>query len=144
LPTIVSRGNYAGLDKQTLPPDSGFHQAKPAFKGVAMSVDKRQSPRKELRIKAFLTIDGAPAPILLETVDIARFGMGLTGLPEQLKAAQHGRLAFDLFLDGRIHSVDVGIRIAYCVPAGAGFRVGLQFVDLDSAGATTIAQYVGD
>ncbi len=109
-----------------------------------MSVDKRKSPRKELRIKAFLTIDGAAAPILLHTVDIARFGMGLTGVPEQVKAGQHGRLAFDLFLDGQIHSVDVGIRIAYCIPAGPAFRAGLQFVDLDSAGATTIAQYVGD
>ena len=109
-----------------------------------MSVDKRQSPRKALRIKTLLTIDGAAGPMLLHTVDIARFGMGLTGLPEQLRAGQHGRLAFDLFLDGRIHSVDVGIRIAYCIPADAGFRAGLQFVDLDSTGATTIAQYVGD
>jgi hypothetical protein len=109
-----------------------------------MSVDKRRSPRKELRIKALLTIDGGAGPVLLHTVDIARFGMGLTGIPAQLQAGRHGRLVFDLFLDGRIHSVDVGIRIAYCIPADAGFRAGLQFVDLDSAGATTIAQYVGD
>jgi hypothetical protein len=108
-----------------------------------MSVDNRKAPRKELRIQALLTMDGAE-PVSLHTVDIAKYGMGLAGIPQQLAAGQQGLVAFGLFLNGQLHNVGVRVRVAYCIPDGGNFRAGLQFLNLDSAGAVLIAQYVGD
>jgi hypothetical protein len=109
-----------------------------------MGADQRQSPRKELRIKALVTMDGATAHVFVQTKDIARFGMGLIGIAEPLPANAQGLISFELFLDGAIRHVDVKFRIAYCIPDGPTFRAGIQFLNLDSAGAAMIAQYVAD
>jgi hypothetical protein len=108
-----------------------------------MSVDNRQSHRKELRVPAVLTIDGSD-PLMTHTMDIGKFGMGLIGVPAALKSGLQGSLAFDLFRDGGIQKICVHVRIAYCLSEEAGFRIGVQFTDLVSPGAIAIAHYVDD
>lgn len=108
-----------------------------------MGIEKRQSPRKELRIKAWLTMDdGEMAPV--HTADIGKFGMGLTGVPEQYPMGAQGAVAFDLFLNGQIQRIDARLRIAYCIPFEKNFRAGVQFLELDSDSAKLIARYVED
>ena len=107
-----------------------------------MTTDNRQGQRKELRVGAILTIDGADAHILVHTMDIGKFGMGLIGVTEQFPSGTLGAIAFDLFLDGRLQNVSVRVRVAYCIPDAGAFKAGVQFLDLASPGALAIAQYV--
>lgn len=109
-----------------------------------MDAEQRQSLRKVLRIKALLTI-GSATPIVVKTMDVGKFGMGLVDIPEQLSAGQVVGVAFEMFFDGMNHDVSVNARVSYCIRGdGPGFKAGLQFLDLNSSeGVALIAQYIG-
>jgi hypothetical protein len=106
-----------------------------------MGAEQRQSVRKPLRIQATLSLNGAE-PLAVHSIDIGKFGMGLVGIPEKLAMGEQGLIAFDLFFQGRIYHLAMGVRIAYCIPFEGSYRAGVQFLDLDSASAVVIAKYV--
>ena len=103
-------------------------------------MDKRQSLRRELRVKATLTVGGEP-PMAVQTMDIGKFGMGLVGILKRFPMGQEATVEFDMAA-GR---VALRTRIAYCIDGGAegGYKAGLQFLDLESDAAALVAQYVG-
>jgi hypothetical protein len=106
-----------------------------------MSTDQRQSQRKELRVRARLTVDNEE-PVWVQTADIGKFGMGLARIPQNLKSNAQGLVQFEVMLAGQIEHVSIRVRVAYCIPAGTEFSAGIQFLDLQSPGALLIAQYV--
>ncbi len=109
-----------------------------------MTIEQRQSSRKVLRIKAILTI-GSAEPITVRTMDVGKFGMSLVNVPDQLAIGQVVDAAFEMFFDGINHHIVVNARISYCVQTeDEGFKIGLQFLALDSSeGAALIARYIG-
>ncbi len=106
-----------------------------------MGAEQRLSLRKAFRTGAVLTLEGV-APIEVRTVDIARYGIGLVGIPSQMERRHEGLLTFELPLSGRHHKLEIRVRVAYCLPAGDVFRSGLEFLDIDPANAMLIAYYV--
>ena len=106
-------------------------------------MEKRQSLRKELRIKAQLTIDGKGS-MTVRTMDIGKFGMCLVGMALPLTPGEQVHVAFEMAFNGVIHPLAVNARISHCVnTTDDGFRAGLQFVDLDESAVALLAQYIG-
>ena len=108
-----------------------------------MDIEKRQSLRKQLRIKAMLTVDGR-MPMKVNTIDIGKFGMCLNGVLYSLDPGQAVGVAFQMVCSGKIYDVAANARISHCTSTiNDGFKAGLQFVNLDSEVAAMLAQYVG-
>ena len=109
-----------------------------------MATEKRQALRKIVRIKTELTLPDSN-PIFVNTVDIGQYGMCIIKLPLQLITLQKVRVNFEIVLNGRIQAVGIDARVSYCVfTDDDGFKAGLQFLNLESAEAALIAQYVGE
>ena len=106
-----------------------------------MGAEQRLSLRKVIRTDAVLTIEGAP-PIAVQTLDSARYGIGLVGIPAQMEKGQEGSLDFNLPVNGKQHKINVRVHVAYCLPVGDVFRAGLEFLNVDPAQAMWIAYYV--
>ncbi len=106
-------------------------------------MDKRQSPRKELRIKAIMTVNGG-MPMTVRTMDVGKYGMCLVGVLKQLAVGQEVHVTFDMPFGGKIHNVAVSAKVSHCMDTKhEGFKAGLQFVNLDSEGVALLAQYIG-
>jgi hypothetical protein len=106
-----------------------------------MGVEQRLSLRKVFRTGAVLTVEDVPS-IEVQTIDIARYGIGLVGIPAKMEKGQEGHLVFDLPVNGKSHNVDVRVHVAYCLPAGDVFRAGLEFLNVDPTNALLISYYV--
>ncbi|MDF3035454.1 MAG: PilZ protein [Paucimonas sp.] len=107
-------------------------------------VDKRQSQRKDLRVKAVLTMEGGMR-MTVKTTDVGRFGMGLTGLLRQLDVGHEVRVAFEMAVGSKLHQIDVSARVSHCMSTPTeGYRAGVQFTDLNSDCAAVLSQYVGN
>lgn len=107
-------------------------------------MERRLSPRKPLRIKARLTANGS-LPMMVKTVDVGRFGMGVIGIARSLAIGQEVRVEFEMAVAGQVHQIDVNSRVSHCTEtASDGFKAGLQFVELDPATAALLGRYVGD
>lgn len=106
-------------------------------------MDKRQSLRKELRIKALLTVNGT-GPMTVRTMDVGKYGMCLIGIVRPLTTGEEVHVAFEMAINGEIHNVAVNARVSHCMNTTSdGFKAGLQFLDLNSNGVTLLAQYIG-
>jgi hypothetical protein len=106
-----------------------------------MKPDQRIEARKLLRTHGSLTLEGA-APLVMCTTDIASTGLSIS-ISRQLKAGQGCLVNFDLFLNGKKHSVAVVAKVNYSVCGGIdGFKAVLQFIEIDPAGAKAIAQFM--
>ena len=107
-------------------------------------MEKRQSLRKDLRVKAVLVV-GDGMRISIRTADIGKFGMGLTGLLRQLDIGQDVNVSFELPVGAQIHQITVNGRVSHCVNTpNDGYRAGIQFVDTESHDVSILAQYVGN
>jgi hypothetical protein len=103
--------------------------------------DQRQQERKVLRTRALLRIDGMEQ-FLVKTLDISTAGVGVA-CPKQLQTGQTGKIAFEIFFNGRNYSVASNARVMYCIyNSNDGFKVGLQFVNLDMTNASVITRFM--
>ncbi len=108
-----------------------------------MDVDNRQSPRKVLRIKAILTVEGS-ARWTVRTMDIGKYGMSLNDIARPLAPGQEVHVAFEMAFSGKVHNVSVNARVSHCTDTKLdGFKAGLQFVDLDPEVTAMLGQYLG-
>ncbi|MDC8756279.1 PilZ domain-containing protein [Janthinobacterium fluminis] len=105
-----------------------------------MSVEQRQPPRKILRTRAMLVMDGAAA-VAAHTLDIGASGVAAV-VDEALAVGHKGRIVFEMLVDGKLQLVDGQVAANYCILSHDGFKVGLQFVNLDSAMANAISRYL--
>jgi hypothetical protein len=108
-----------------------------------MEVDKRQSARKVLRIKAILTVNGA-SRWTVRTMDIGKYGMCLNDIARPLVPGQEVHVAFEMAFSGKVHNVSVSARVSHCMDTRTdGFKAGLQFIDLDPEVDALLGQYLG-
>lgn len=106
-------------------------------------MEKRQSLRKDLRVKAILTLENG-MKMTVKTSDIGKFGLGVTGVLRQLEIGQPVHVAFEMPVGMKIHNIAVNGRVSHCTNTPSdGFRAGVQFTDLNSEGAVVLSQYVG-
>ncbi len=105
-----------------------------------MEIEQRRSARKILQTKAVLII-GGKAPCVGRTADISATGVGLL-LPNPLSSGLQGRVAFDMYFNGKLHAVRVEAKVMHCVFGAGEFKVGLVFVRLDSPSTSAISEYL--
>ena len=106
-----------------------------------MSVEQRQAPRKVMRVKLNLAIDGAP-PMVVRSMDISAQGMAVS-CPLQIPVGIGCYLAFDMFFNGKTYNVASRAKVMYCIYSSSdGFKVGLQFQNIDLASSTAIARFM--
>lgn len=105
-----------------------------------MDSEQRQSPRRVLKVKVLLGMAGAQ-PIQVWSFDIGAQGIGLR-LPHPVKPGTLGRIAFDLYFDGKSNKINTQVKAVHCIFGNDEFKVGLQFVSLDQPAAAAILQYL--
>jgi PilZ domain len=102
--------------------------------------EQRRSPRKILKVKAMLAIDGAP-PVAARTLDIGANGMCLA-VANPVPVGQGAQVAFDLLLEGKPSPVNVRAKVSYCIFSSGEFKVGVQFLNLDLSSMTMLARFL--
>jgi len=87
-----------------------------------------------------VVIDGtAPAPA--RTVDLGTTGMSVT-MGHMLQSGQQGKVSIEMFVDGKQHIITCRIKVTYCIFSGDEVKVGLHFVNPDTATAALIAKFM--
>lgn len=105
-----------------------------------VSAEQRQAPRKIIRAKAMLLVEGG-SPLAARTIDIGVGGMAIS-VAEPVKAAQKGQVSFEIFFDGKSHIVTANVLVSHCIFSSDGFKVGLQFGKLELSAMTAITKYM--
>lgn len=105
-----------------------------------MLVDQRQAPRKILRAKAMVVLDGA-APTPARTLDISQSGLSLT-MGHIVPAGAAGNVSFEMFIDGRPQVITCRSKVAYCIFSGDDVKVGLQFINPDPTAMAAITKFM--
>ena len=107
----------------------------------ALSVnDQRSSQRKLLKVKAVLTVKGAP-PLTVRTIDIGSNGVSLAFL-QPLPIGLTGSLTIDLMVDGHLHALTAVVKATYCIFSNGFFKTGFQFGTIDLEGRTALAKFL--
>jgi len=102
--------------------------------------EQRQSPRKVLRTKVLLAIDGQP-PFTGKSVDVSANGISIN-IPDPLAVGLIGQMRFDLMIDGRFTTIDTRAKALHCIFSGGEYKVGFQFQSLDLASVTALARFL--
>ncbi|MBD8654188.1 PilZ domain-containing protein [Oxalobacteraceae sp. CFBP 13730] len=105
-----------------------------------MLQEQRQSPRKVLRTKVLLAIDGR-TPFSGKSVDISANGISVN-IPDPVPVGLSGQLRFDLMIDGRFTTIDTHAKALHCIFSGGEYKVGFKFQSLDLAGVTALARFL--
>jgi hypothetical protein len=104
------------------------------------SADQRSAPRKPLKTRAVLTVKGAE-PLAVRTLDISINGVCLSFL-QPMPIGLSGRLSLDLIIEGKVNTVDMAARAAYCIFSNGQYKVGFQFTAVDMATVTLLAKFM--
>ncbi|MEO7496963.1 MAG: PilZ domain-containing protein [Massilia sp.] len=102
--------------------------------------EQRKSPRKVLKAKAVLAMEGMP-PIPARTLDIAANGIAVS-TPHQLPVGATGKLSFDLYFEGKMMPISARARALYCIISNGEFKIGFQFISVDLTSMTTLAKFL--
>lgn len=80
--------------------------------------------------------------MLVRSMDVGANGMAIS-CPVQIPSGVNCYVAFDMFFNGKTHSVASRAKVMYCIyNSHDGFKVGLQFVNLDLASSSAIARFM--
>jgi c-di-GMP-binding flagellar brake protein YcgR len=105
-----------------------------------LAEEQRQLPRKIIRSKAMWVLAGT-APVAARTIDIGVNGMALL-LDDAATPGQQGQVSFKMFLDGKENVLTSRATVMYCLFSSSGFKVGLQFSNLELSAKTAIAKFM--
>lgn len=105
-----------------------------------MLVDQRSVARKILRSKVVAVMDGMP-PQPGRTLDISASGLSIT-FEHKLAVGHMGNVTFELFLDGKPQILTCRSKVSYCIFSGDHFKIGYQFLNLDTANASAINKFL--
>ena len=105
-----------------------------------MAEEQRQSPRKIIRGKAMWVLAGA-APVAARTIDIGANGIALL-LGDSVTQGQRGQVSFEMFLDGKENVITSRAIVMYCIFSSSGFKVGLQFSNLELSAKAAIVKFM--
>ena len=102
--------------------------------------EQRQSPRKVLKTRAMLAVEGG-APVLGRTSDVSAHGVSLN-LPNPVPVGQGAQLRFDLLVDGKVVPIQTRVKITHCILSHGEFKAGFQFLNLDLGAMTALARFL--
>jgi len=102
--------------------------------------EQRESPRKVLRTRVGLAIDGRE-PVFGKTVDVSVTGCCVC-VADPVAVAQSGQVAFDLMVEGHFSHINTRVKAMYCIFGGGDYKIGLKFVELDMPTAAALARYM--
>ncbi|OEZ60651.1 PilZ domain-containing protein [Duganella sp. HH105] len=105
-----------------------------------MLVDQRSVARKIVRAKAVVIMDGMP-PLQGRTIDISAQGLSLN-FEHKLGTGHMGQLSFELFIDGKAQLLTCRSKVTYCIFSGDHFKIGYQFLNLDSVTSSAITKFL--
>ena len=105
-----------------------------------MVSDQRSTPRKILKVKAVVAMDGA-APMPARTSDIGPNGVSIT-VPHPLQTGQTGQVHFDLLVDGKAFPLHARCKVMYCLLSHGEFKAGFQFMNLELNAMTQISRFM--
>ncbi|MQA38953.1 PilZ domain-containing protein [Rugamonas aquatica] len=105
-----------------------------------MLVDQRSVARKIVRAKAVVIMDGMP-PLQGRTIDISAQGLSLN-FEHKLGTGHMGQLSFELFIDGKAQLLTCRSKVTYCIFSGDHFKIGYQFLNLDSITSGAINKFL--
>ncbi|OFA04133.1 PilZ domain-containing protein [Duganella sp. HH101] len=105
-----------------------------------MLVDQRSVARKIVRAKAVVIMDGMP-PLQGRTIDISAQGLSLN-FEHKLGTGHMGQLSFELFIDGKAQLLTCRSKVTYCIFSGDHFKIGYQFLNLDSITSSAITKFL--
>lgn len=108
--------------------------------GWPASAEQRASPRKIVKTRAVLSVKGAP-PLAVRTVDIGGHGVCLAFL-QPLPVGLSGQIDIDLMIDGKLHTISVQARAAWCIFGGGQYKVGFQFTSISLPAVTLLAKFL--
>jgi|GEM_PF-4891904 len=106
------------------------------------AAEKRVAPRKPLRTTAILTMPGSESD-KVRTIDLSTGGLCI-GIPHALDIGQKCMVAFDMMHCGKKRKVNAVTRVTHCIfnSSEGCFKVGLQFVDIDSDSAIAVTDFM--
>lgn len=102
--------------------------------------EQRKSPRKILKVRAVVAMDGA-APMQVRTSDVGANGLSVT-VPHPLNGGETGQVAFDLLVEGRPVPIQARVKVMYCIFSGGEFKTGFQFLNLDLNAMTQLTRFL--
>jgi len=104
--------------------------------------ETRIAPRKVLRCRAKVMLNGGRPPMMGRTVDISTTGISLV-LDVPLPTGESCVIAFETPVKGTVRRVMASANVVYSIFSSAdGFRHGFQFVQLDAANTSIINQII--
>lgn len=105
-----------------------------------MFTEQRKSPRKILKTRAVLAVEGT-APATCRTSDVGANGVSLF-LPHPITAGQVGQVAFDLLVDGKVVRINARSRVQYCILSQGEFKAGIEFLNIELAAMTALSRFL--
>jgi hypothetical protein len=102
--------------------------------------EQRRTSRKIVKVKALLNIEGAET-VQGRTLEVGGDGVCLQ-LDHALKPGALGTVQFQLFQDNDIKTITARSRVQYCILGNGGFKIGLQFVNLDLPSMAVISKFL--
>lgn len=105
-----------------------------------MFTEQRKSARKVLKVRAVVAMDGQEG-MIGRTADVGANGVSIT-LPAPLPPGQTGQVSFDLFVDGKVTTINTRSRALHCIFSSGEFKVGFQFLNLELAAMTLLARFL--
>ena len=105
-----------------------------------MLADQRSGARKIVRSKALVAMDGLQ-PQLGRTFDIGASGISIN-FEHKLEVGHLGNVSFELFIDGKAQVLTCRSKVSYCIFSGDHFKIGFQFLALDTATSAAITKFL--
>jgi hypothetical protein len=100
----------------------------------------RSSIKKLIRARGIFKTEGE-RDVSFRTVDVGWNGMSINAA-SPLQTGHLGKLAFDIFLNGKSRTIAALAKVVYCVCGDDGFKVELKFVTIDPAATPAMEEFM--
>lgn len=81
------------------------------------------------------------APVAARSIDIGANGIALL-LDDSAAPGQQGQVSFEMNFDGKGNVITARVTVMYCLFSSSGFKVGLQFSNLELSAKIAIAKFM--
>lgn len=102
--------------------------------------EQRKTERKLVKVKVLVKLEGGDG-IMGRTFDLGASGVGVL-LDVPLKMALQVRVSIGLLINGVVTPMHSRARVQYCIFSGGEYRIGFQFLQIDSPMAAMLAKFL--
>lgn len=102
--------------------------------------EQRRSERKIVKVKALVKLADGEG-VMGRTFDLGATGVGLL-LDVPMKVGVQARVSVGLLVNGVVTPIHTQARVQYCIFSNGDYRLGMQFLQLDTATATMLARFL--